>query len=151
MAGCQSTNHTECYGELWQCAACGKTVCSAEGTDNHPELCDDCWVKCFAQAPNGKRGGVMIQEDNTMLMDCACTEPACATGLALTADGVLTLEDKDGLCVSILLPAWLDEAMRRALTTHGQPMAQPDPLPRVGVLREGGDDDVQMSLPPGAG
>ncbi len=49
MAGCQSTNHTHCYGELWQCAACGKTVCYAEGTDDHPELCDDCWVK--HQAP----------------------------------------------------------------------------------------------------
>jgi hypothetical protein len=45
LAGCQSTNHFYCYGELWQCAGCGKTVCYAEGSDNHPELCDDCWVK----------------------------------------------------------------------------------------------------------
>lgn len=45
IAGCQSANHTECYGELWQCASCGKTVCYAEGTDNLPELCDDCWIK----------------------------------------------------------------------------------------------------------
>jgi hypothetical protein len=44
MEGCESTNHTNCYGQLWQCAACGKTVCCAEGTDNHPELCDDCWI-----------------------------------------------------------------------------------------------------------
>lgn len=124
MAGCQSTNHTHCYGELWQCAACGKTVCYAEGTDDHPELCDDCWVKRFAQVPSDKPGGVTIQDDNTVLMDCACTEEGCATWLALTADGVLTLEDKDGLCVSILLPTWLDDAIRTALTTHNQPMAQ---------------------------
>lgn len=43
IAGCQSTNHTKCYGDLWQCAGCGKTVCCNEGTDNRPELCDDCW------------------------------------------------------------------------------------------------------------
>ena len=44
IVGCQSTNHTECYGILWQCTNCGKRVCCAEGSDNHPELCDDCWV-----------------------------------------------------------------------------------------------------------
>lgn len=49
MAGCQSTHPGPCYGDLWQCAACGKTVCCAEGTDNHRELCDDCWVAL--QAP----------------------------------------------------------------------------------------------------
>lgn len=45
MKGCQSTHHTECYGELWQCAGCGKTVCYAEGSDHNPELCDDCWAE----------------------------------------------------------------------------------------------------------
>jgi hypothetical protein len=49
MAGCQSTNHTQCYGELWQCCACGKFVCFAEGTDDQPEICDDCWVKDQAE------------------------------------------------------------------------------------------------------
>jgi hypothetical protein len=44
ISGCQSTNHRECYGELWQCQRCGKTVCYAEGTDNDPAVCDDCWV-----------------------------------------------------------------------------------------------------------
>jgi len=53
MAGCQSTHPGPCYGELWQCAACGKTVCYAEGTDDHPELCDDCWCKRYgAQEDN---------------------------------------------------------------------------------------------------
>ena len=48
LAGCQSTHPGPCSGELWQCAACGKTVCFAEGSDNHPELCDDCWCKRYA-------------------------------------------------------------------------------------------------------
>jgi hypothetical protein len=45
LPGCESTNHTQCYGELWQCSACGKTVCYAEGSDSYPELCDDCWCQ----------------------------------------------------------------------------------------------------------
>lgn len=136
MAGCQSTNHTECYGELWQCAVCSKTVCYAEGTDDHPELCDDCWAKRYVQDSDVKRSDVTTTSDITLLMDCACTEESCATWLALTADGVLTLEDRDGLCVSILLPTWLDDAVRTALAAHVQsaPQAQSDSnlLSRVG-------------------
>jgi hypothetical protein len=49
MAGCQSTNHTECYGELWQCEKCGKTVCCAEGSSHDPDLCDDCWAEKYAR------------------------------------------------------------------------------------------------------
>ncbi len=45
IRGCQSMNHSECYGELWQCAQCGKPICYAEGTDDDPDLCDDCWVQ----------------------------------------------------------------------------------------------------------
>jgi hypothetical protein len=47
IPGCQSTHVGPCYGELWQCATCDKTVCFAEGSDNHPELCDACWVKSY--------------------------------------------------------------------------------------------------------
>jgi hypothetical protein len=47
MPGCQSTHTGPCYGELWQCAGCGKTVCFAEGSDNHPELCDECWCQRY--------------------------------------------------------------------------------------------------------
>ncbi len=50
MRGCQSTNHTKCYGALWPCARCGKTVCYAEGTDNDIDLCDDCWVQTHEPA-----------------------------------------------------------------------------------------------------
>ena len=66
LLGCQSTNHDQCYGELWQCAACGKTVCYAEGTDNDPELCDDCWVRKHYASPSIQRGDVMKQAE---LMD----------------------------------------------------------------------------------
>jgi hypothetical protein len=52
MRGCQSTHTGPCYGELWQCATCDKTVCFAEGSDNHPELCDDCWVKSYGGLEN---------------------------------------------------------------------------------------------------
>jgi len=45
IAGCQSTNHDDCYGDLWTCSNCGKTVCCAEGSDNDPALCDDCWAQ----------------------------------------------------------------------------------------------------------
>lgn len=45
IPGCQSTNHEQCYGVLWQCSRCHKAVCCAEGSDDRPELCDDCWVK----------------------------------------------------------------------------------------------------------
>lgn len=45
ISGCQSSNHTECYGELWECARCGKKVCFAEGTDEEFDLCDDCWAQ----------------------------------------------------------------------------------------------------------
>lgn len=43
LPGCQSTNHDFCYGVLWKCSACSKTVCCAEGSEDHPDLCDDCW------------------------------------------------------------------------------------------------------------
>ncbi len=45
LRGCQSLNHNVCYGGLWRCGQCGKTVCYAEGIDDDPDLCDDCWVQ----------------------------------------------------------------------------------------------------------
>lgn len=44
---CQSSHPGPCYGVLWQCEACGKTICCAEGTDDGTELCDDCWASRF--------------------------------------------------------------------------------------------------------
>lgn len=113
ISGCQSTNHDHCYGELWQCSACHRTFCCAEGTDNHPELCDDCWAARFAAVGEGDMSGVTFTEEDTLELLCACPE-ACGTWLELTADGVLALEDKDGLRVSLLLPVWLEDAIRQA-------------------------------------
>jgi hypothetical protein len=47
FAGCQSNHAGPCYGELWQCVTCDKTVCFAEGSNHHPELCNECWVKSY--------------------------------------------------------------------------------------------------------
>lgn len=44
IPGCQSTNHREGYGKLWQCERCRKIICYNEGTDNDLGLCDNCWV-----------------------------------------------------------------------------------------------------------
>jgi len=62
ISGCQSTNHTQCYGDLWQCSGCKKWVCYAEGTDNHPELCDDCWAQRYHP---------------TLVIACDCSEEQC--------------------------------------------------------------------------
>lgn len=117
MAGCQSTNHTECYGELWQCAACNKVVCYAEGTDNHPELCDDCWAKRYASPQSSETEDRTDMDDQSIVVACDCIEygDECGTWLELTPDGFLALEDKDGLRVSIMLPQWLDDAVRNAV------------------------------------
>jgi hypothetical protein len=117
LAGCQSTNHPMCYGELWQCAACGKTVCYAEGTDNHPELCDDCWSKRQAALDDWERQVVAMLNHHTLQLVCDCPEQ-CGTVLKLTQDGFLVLEDKDGLLVSFMLPDWLDFAIRRTMLAN---------------------------------
>lgn len=117
MVGCQSTNHAFCYGELWQCVGCGKTVCYAEGTDNHPELCDDCWVQYQAEKDEWETQVVTRRNHQTLQLVCDC--PAqCGTVLKLTQDGFLVLEDKDGLLVSFMLPDWLDFAIRRGMLAH---------------------------------
>lgn len=120
LPGCQSTNHTKCYGELWRCAACGKTVCCAEGTDNHPELCDDCWVIQVTPHQEVAQPTLIILRDQTLLLACDCPEHGgeCDTWLELTNDGFLIVEDKDGLRVSMLLPEWLECAMRNVTLAH---------------------------------
>ena len=55
LPGCQSTNHTNCKGELWTCTECGKTVCEEEGSTDKPDLCDDCWVKAQSAACQNRR------------------------------------------------------------------------------------------------
>lgn len=43
IVGCQSTNHTSCEGELWECKRCHEIVCWEEGSTDLIDLCDDCW------------------------------------------------------------------------------------------------------------
>ena len=50
-----------------------------------------------------------------LVVPCDCGEATCATRLELTPDGILSLEDIDGLLMSISLPEWLDSAMRLAI------------------------------------
>ena len=50
LKGCQSTNHDTCYGELWQCSKCGKSVCCNEGMPDS-DLCDSCWAERDPQDP----------------------------------------------------------------------------------------------------
>jgi hypothetical protein len=53
IVGCQSTNHTACKGELWECERCHKLICWEEGNaDNLFEFCDDCWydIRVLGQA-----------------------------------------------------------------------------------------------------
>ena len=54
--GCQSTNHTHCVGELWQCANCSKFICWAEGTDHDPDICDDCWSEKYQHTMDSHKG-----------------------------------------------------------------------------------------------
>ena len=120
IPGCESTNHDQCYGELWQCSACGKTVCHAEGTDDLPEFCDDCWAT--PDVPQGVMDtqAIIIPGQRVLQIACDCGESGgeCGTWLELTADGLLAIEDTDGLRVSIMLPDWLDDVMRTALLAH---------------------------------
>ncbi len=44
IVGCQSTNHSSCKGELWECERCHKIICWEEGyADELVDVCDDCW------------------------------------------------------------------------------------------------------------
>ena len=46
IVGCQSTNHSVCQGELWECERCHKIVCWEEGcADELVDMCDDCWYE----------------------------------------------------------------------------------------------------------
>lgn len=45
IVGCQSSNHTVCQGELWECERCHKIVCWEEGSTDLVDVCDDCWYE----------------------------------------------------------------------------------------------------------
>lgn len=43
LPGCDGAHGGSCRGETWSCAGCSRTPCYAEGSDDLPELCDQCW------------------------------------------------------------------------------------------------------------
>jgi len=46
IAQCESRNHNEHRGELWQCGECLRVFCGEEGADDaDSELCNDCWAR----------------------------------------------------------------------------------------------------------
>lgn len=60
-------------------------------------------------------------QGNRFLVPCDCEGDdgqSCGTWLELTQDGILLLEDKDGLRVSCSLPAWLADPIRYAMQRH---------------------------------
>ena len=101
LPGCESTNHTLCYGELWQCSQCGKTVCNAEGSDDDdPDLCDDCWYDKHKNDPD-----IRLVEDAAKRSHPRPTTPVpdldtiafwMWDGVAEAADGCQT--EPDGTC-----------------------------------------------------
>lgn len=100
IPGCESTNHDTCYGELWQCSCCGKIICEAEGSDDDPDLCDDCWVAKQTRHPDdGKTtGGVsrIVPEPTTDPPDMDTIGFWIWDGVAEATDGCVC--ELDGVC-----------------------------------------------------
>ena len=100
LPGCESTNHDLCYGELWQCSQCGKTVCAAEGSDDDPELCDDCWVaKHYPEQDTRGEGDaqeVRWRTPTTPVPDLDTLTYWLWDGVAEATDGCLV--EPDGTC-----------------------------------------------------
>ncbi|MFN8495586.1 MAG: hypothetical protein U0350_48785 [Caldilineaceae bacterium] len=126
-----------------QCTICGAHLATRVTTDEQGNPCWHCgycarWHPASIQAYlHGKRlfaneksqpqeqvaVGSAPEEQTprtSLLIPCDCPEHGddCNTWLELTADGFLILEDKDGMRVSMLLPAWLEAVMYQALVAH---------------------------------
>lgn len=71
--------------------------------------------------PNIPTQETILWQENRFLIPCDCIGDdgqTCGTWLELTQDGILILEDKDGLRVSCSLPAWLEDPIRYAMQRH---------------------------------
>ena len=52
VAQCESRNHREHHGDLWQCVECLRVFCWEEGADDGAAgLCDDCWSRLHSRKP----------------------------------------------------------------------------------------------------
>ena len=110
IPGCESTNHKLCYGELWQCSQCGKTVCEAEGSDDDPDLCDECWYakhypeeKTDRDSESARRRG---PAPTTPVPDLETLESWLWDAVVEATDGCLV--EPDGTCPHGY-PSWLIE------------------------------------------
>ncbi len=59
-------------------------------------------------------------QENRFLIPCDCADldQPCGTWLELTQEGILILEDKDGMRISCCLPDWLEDPLRYAAQRH---------------------------------
>jgi hypothetical protein len=115
---CHGTHEGPCTGDLWICPGCGKGVCQVERTGAEPQLCHQCWDRQYtlAMMPDAQEGETPASEAIVISCDCIENGGECGTWLELSPDGILAVEDKDGERVSIMLPNWLDHAMRHAFS-----------------------------------
>ncbi len=128
LPDCQSTHHTHCSGELWTCSGCGMTFCKAERTNEHPDLCVGCGLEASGWVNIGETRTPVGLVGNCFIVPCDCPEEdgSCGTWLALAIDGILTIEDKDGMWMSISLPDWLDTALRQVLQARYEQAGEQD-------------------------
>jgi len=85
-------------------------------------------------------------QGNRFLVPCDCEGEdgqSCGTWLALTQDGILLLEDKDGLRVSCSLPAWLEDPLRYAMQRHKLKLSATRAL--AIVFEYGGSDRMSLA------
>lgn len=56
-------------------------------------------------------------QGETLTLECDCE---CDAWLEITPDGILAIEDKDGLRLSIDLPEWLADVIYAAMLEHAR-------------------------------
>lgn len=72
-------------------------------------------------APPTITSDAVLWQSGSFRVSCDCVGnggQSCGTWLELTQDGILILEDKDGLRVSCSIPEWLEDPMRYAMQRH---------------------------------
>lgn len=104
------------------------TFCKAERTNEHPDLCVGCGLEASGWVNIGETRTPVGLVGNCFIVPCDCPEEdgACGTWLALAIDGILTIEDKDGMWMSISLPDWLDTALRQVLQARYEQAGEQD-------------------------
>ena len=56
--------------------------------------------------------------NQSLVVTCDCEEATCTAWLELTPEGTLAIEDADGMRLSLLLPDWLESAIRTAISAR---------------------------------